>query len=337
MLRFIVRRLGQTVVTLVAASFVVFVLVESSPGTVARKMLGPFATAEQVQLLHESLHLGDPLIQRYFRWLGVLTGVLADPLASPELNLGFQDKRGEQYFGNFGFSTQMKQPVSEVLWDRLGNSLLLAGLAVLVIVPLALAMGMVAALNEGSVFDRMITVVGTVLASVPEFASGVILVSIFVVLLGWLPGTSPLLPSGRWPVYVQLLLPVAVLSLYVTAYVARFVRTAFIEVLATPYIRTAILKGLPLRSVVFNHAFRNAMIAPFTVILLQVNWLLSGVVVTEVVFAYPGIGRLLLEAALFGDIAVIEATTLIAVCLATLTQLVGDIGYMLLNPRIRLK
>ncbi len=337
MLRFIVRRLGQTVVTLVAASFVVFVLVESSPGTVARKMLGPFATAEQVQMLHESLNLGDPLIQRYFRWLGVLTGVVADPLASPELNLGFQDKRGEQYFGNFGFSTQMKQPVSEVLWDRLGNSLLLAGLAVLVIVPLALAMGMVAALNEGSVFDRMITVVGTVLASVPEFASGVILVSIFVVLLGWLPGTSPLLPSGRWPVYVQLLLPVAVLSLYVTAYVARFVRTAFIEVLATPYIRTAILKGLPLHSVVFNHAFRNAMIAPFTVILLQLNWLLSGVVVTEVVFAYPGIGRLLLEAALFGDIAVIEATTLIAVCLATTTQLVGDIGYMLLNPRIRLK
>ncbi len=336
LLRFIFRRLGQTVVTLLAASFVVFVLVESSPGTVARKMLGPFASANQVEILHESLRLGDPLIRRYFRWIGVLTGIVADPLASPELNLGFQDKRGDKYFGNFGFSTQMKQPVSDVLWSRLGNSLLLAGLAVCVIVPLALAMGMIAAINRGSVFDRMITIIGTVLASVPEFASGVILVSIFVVLLGWLPGTSPLLASGRWPVYVQLLLPVTVLSLYVTAYVARFVRTAFIEVLEKPYIRTAILKGLPLRSVVFNHAFRNAMIAPFTVILLQVNWLLSGVVVTEVVFAYPGIGRLLLEAALFGDIAVIEATTLVAVCLATLTQLVGDIGYMLLNPRIRL-
>ena len=213
MLRFICRRLGQTIVTLLAASFVVFVLVESSPGTVARKMLGPFASTDQVQMLHESLRLGDPLIKRYFRWIGVLTGVIADPLASPELNLGFQDIRGEQYFGNFGFSTQMKQPVSDVLWGRFGNSLLLAGLAVSVIVPLALAMGMAAAINVGSVFDRTITVVGTVLASVPEFASAVILVSIFVVLLGWLPGTSPLLPSGRWPVYVQLLLPVVVLSL----------------------------------------------------------------------------------------------------------------------------
>jgi len=335
LLRFVARRLGQTIVTLLAASFLIFVLVESSPGTVARKMLGPFASANQVQILHESLRLGDPLLLRYVRWFGVLTGVVADPLGSPELNLGFRDLRGQRYFGNFGFSTQMKQPVSDVLWSRLGNSLLLAGLAVCLIVPLALAMGMVAAINEGSAFDRAITVIGTVLASVPEFVSGVILVSIFVVMLGWLPGTSPLLPSGRWPVYVQLLLPVVVLALYVTAYVARFVRTAFIEVLATPYIRTAILKGLPLHSVVFGHAFRNAMIAPFTVILLQINWLFSGVVVTEVVFAYPGIGRLLLEAALFGDIAVIEAATLVAVCLATLTQLMGDIGYMLLNPRIR--
>jgi peptide/nickel transport system permease protein len=336
LLRFVVRRLGQTIVTLLTASFLVFVLVESSPGTVARKMLGPFASTEQVQMLYESLHLDDPLMLRYVRWLGVLTGVVADPLGDPALKLGFRDQRGERYFGNFGFSTQMKQPVSDVLWERLGNSLLLAALAVAVIIPLALAMGMVAAINEGSVVDRAVTVLGTVLASVPEFASGVILVSILVVTLGWLPGTSPLLPSGRWPVYIQFILPVAVLALFVTAYVARFVRTAFVEVLATPYIRTAILKGLPPRSVIFGHAFRNAMIAPFTVILLQVNWLLSGVVVTEVVFAYPGIGRLLLEAALFGDIAVIEAATLVAVFLATLTQFIGDIGYMLLNPRIRL-
>lgn len=336
MARFLVHRLGQLVLTLLAASFLVFVLVEASPGTVARKMLGPFASADQVRMLHERLRLGDPIPVRYARWLGVLVGLMDDPLADPELKLGVQDKRGNRYFGNFGISTQMKRPVSEVLWERLGNSLLLAGLAIMVIVPLALAMGMLAALNQGRGIDRTITVTGTIFASIPEFASGVILISIFVVTLGLLPGTSPLYASGRWPVYVQLVLPVAVLALYVTAYVARFVRTAFIEVMAKPYIRTAILKGLPFRTVVIRHAFRNAMIAPFTVILLQVNWLLSGVVVTEVVFAYPGIGRLLLEAALFGDIAVIEATTLVAVCLATTTQLIGDLGYMLLNPRIRL-
>jgi len=334
--RYLVHRLGQLVLTLLAASFLVFVLVEASPGTVARKMLGPFASPDQVRMLHERLKLDDPIPLRYGRWLGVLVGILDDPLADPELKLGARDSRGTRYFGNFGISTQMKRPVSEVLWERLGNSLMLAGLAVAVIVPLALAMGMVAALNQGRAADRAITTLGTILASVPEFASGVILISIFVVTLGLLPGTSPLYASGRWPVYAQLVLPVAVLALYVTAYVARFVRTAFIEVMARPYIRTAILKGLPYRTVVFRHAFRNAMIAPFTVILLQVNWLLSGVVVTEVVFAYPGIGRLLLEAALFGDIAVIEATTLVSVCLAASTQLAGDLGYMLLNPRIRL-
>lgn len=335
MLRFFAYRLSQLVLTLLAASFLVFVLVEASPGTVARKMLGQFASADQVQMLHERLQLGDPIPVRYGRWLGVLLGLVSDPLADPALKLNLQDSRGTQYFGNFGFSTQMKQPVSDVLWERLGNTLLLGGLAVAVIVPLALAMGVLAALSQGRLRDRAITLTGTILASVPEFASGVILVSVFVVALGWLPGTSPLYASGRWPVSFQLILPVTVLVLYVTAYVARFVRTAFIEVMAKPYIRTAILKGLPFRTVVFGHAFRNAMIAPFTVILLQVNWLLSGVVVTEVVFAYPGIGRLLLEAALFGDIAVIEATTLVAVCLAASTQFVGDIGYMLLNPRIR--
>ena len=337
MQRLIIHRLAQLVVTLLAASFLVFLLVESSPGTVARKMLGQFASPDQVRLLHERLRLDDPVVVRYVRWLGVLSGAIADPLADPKLNLGFSDSRGARYLGNFGFSTQMKQPVADVLWSRLGNSLLLAGMAILVIVPLSLAMGMIAALHEGRATDRAITVLGTVLASVPEFASGVILVSIFVVTLGWLPGTSPLQASGRWPIFVQFVLPVTVLALYVSAYVARFVRTAFIEVLARPYIRTAVLKGLPPCVVVFGHAFRNAMIAPFTVILLQVNWLLSGVVVTEVVFAYPGIGRLLLEAALFGDIAVIEAATLVAVCLAAFTQLAGDIGYMLLNPRIRVR
>ena len=335
MKRFLLRRLQKMVLTLLAASFLIFVLVEMSPGTVARKILGPFASSEQVQLLNERMKLGDPILVRYGRWLGVFLGMVDDPLASAELKLNLNDPRGTRYFGNFGFSTQMKLPVADVLWEKLGNSLLLAGLAILFIVPLAMLMGIVAALQVGRFADRSITVLGSILTSVPEFASGVILTSIFVVTLGWLPGTSPLYASGRWPLYVQFVLPLAVLVLYVTAYVARFVRTAFIEEMEKPYIRAAILKGMPFRTVVFSHAFRNAMIAPLTVILLQINWLLSGVVVTELVFAYPGFGRLLLDAALFGDIAVIEATTLVAVCLAGFTQLAGDVGYVMLNPRIR--
>lgn len=330
----IASRLIQFVGTVLVASFLVFAVMEFSPGNVARKTLGPFATDEQVAFLTEKLRLADPLMVRYGRWLGTLLGLSADRLSDPELNLGYSDPRGERYFGNFGFSMQMKRPVSEVLWDRLGHSLLLASLSFALIVPLAIGAGIVCARHEGGSADRAIMLVGTVFASIPEFASGVILVAILVVLLGLLPGTSPLEPSGSWPLWTQLVLPVLVLTFYVTAYVMRFVRTAFIEVLGQPYIRTAYLKGLKDRQVIFGHAFRNAIIIPFTVILLQINWLLSGVVVTEAVFAYPGIGRMLLEAALFGDIAVIEAVTLITVALAAFTQLAGDIGYALLNPRI---
>lgn len=333
---FIARRLASALLTIIAASFVVFVMVEASPGNVARKTLGQFASEEQVQILYERLQLNDPLVVRYGRWFGVLVGARSDPLQDPALGLKFTDPRGDRYFGNFGFSTMMKAPVADVIWSRLANSGILAGLAFLTIVPLAIGVGAAAGLNAGRAVDRIITTASTALASVPEFASAVILMSVFVVWLGWLPGTSPLQPGGRWPIYSQFVLPVLVLTLYVTAYVARFVRASVIEVMATPYIRTAILKGLTPREVVLRHVFRNAMMAPFTVILLQINWLISGVVVTEVVFAYPGLGRLLLEAALFGDIAVIEAATLIAVFIAVVTQLAGDIGYMVLNPRIRL-
>jgi peptide/nickel transport system permease protein len=332
---YLLRQFSAVAFTLVAASFIIFLLVEASPGNVARKTLGPFATDAQVAILYDRLNLGDPILVRYGRWASVLLGLNADPLADPELGLNFEDPRGHKYFGNFGFSTMMKVPVADVIGERLVNSLWLAGLAVCCIIPLSLVIGTLGGLFAGRPIDRGLTVFSSVAASVPEFASAVILMSIFVIWLGWLPGTSPLQRGGTWPIYLQYVLPVTVLTLYVTAYVSRFIRTSINEVMATDYIRTAILKGLPWRRVVFVHAFRNAMIAPFTVILLQINWLISGVVVTEVVFAYPGIGRLLLEAALFGDIALIEAAALIAVCIAISTQLIGDLGYMILNPRIR--
>jgi peptide/nickel transport system permease protein len=337
MLQFFLRRLRSGLLTVLAASLIVFLLVEASPGTVARKTLGPFASKEQVGILHERLQLGDPVLVRYVRWLGVLSGLRADPLQDPELGLGFEDPRGDRYFGNFGYSTLMKMPVADVIWERLGNSLLLASISMAFIVPLSILLGTVAGLYAGRATDRVATLISTVFSSIPEFASAVLLASVFVVWLGWLPGTSPLQPGGSWPVYLQFVLPVTVLTLYVTAYLARFVRASMIEVMAKPYIRTAFLKGLSLPKVVFGHALRNAMQAPFTVILLQINWLISGVVVTEVVFAYPGIGRLLLQAALFGDIATIEAATLIAVSVAISTQIFGDIGYMLLNPKVRVR
>jgi peptide/nickel transport system permease protein len=337
MIAFVVKRLLGLVATLVVASFLVFAVTEFSPGNVARKTLGPFAAQESVDLLYQKLHLNDPLPVRYARWLGVLTGVIADPLQDPALKLDFKDPRGDRYFGNFGYSTLYKLPVNDVIWSRLGNTAILAGISFALIVPLSLLFGVLAGMREGSVLDRAISVFGIVATSIPEFASGVFLVAIFVVALRLLPGTSPLtIGGGGWSIASQLVLPVIVLVLYDSGYVVRMVRGSTAEVMNKPYIRTAVLKGLPFNTVVWRHAVRNAMIAPFTVLLLQINFLISGVVVTEMVFAYPGFGRMLLEASLFGDIALIEAATLVALAIATTTQLLSDIGYALLNPQIRL-
>ncbi|MCP4590199.1 MAG: ABC transporter permease, partial [bacterium] len=150
--------------------------------------------------------------------------------------------------------------------------------------------------------------------------------------LGWLPGTSSMSDGFEWS---QMVLPVLVLLSYDFGYVARMTRASMAEVMDSQYIRTAILKGLPYKVVILRHALRNALIAPFTIIVLQLNWLLSGVIVVEVFFAYKGFGKLLLDAALFGDIYVVEACTLVAVFVAVFSQFISDIGYTLLNPRIR--
>src|SRR5579875_3764617 len=335
MVSFLLRRLVGLLLTLIAASFLVFAVTEFSPGNVARKTLGPYALQEQVDILYKKLHLGDPLVVRYVRWVGVLVGAIDDPLQDPALKLGFSDPRGKRYFGNFGYSTLFKAPVNDVLWDRVAHTVLLAGIAFAIIVPLSLIAGILAGMREGSGLDRVISLTGIVFTSIPEFASGVILTAIFVV-LGWLPGTSPMDPSEGWSLAAQLVLPVTVLVLCDSGYVARMVRGSMAEVMNKPFIRTAILKGLPRQQVIMRHAVRNAMIAPFTVILLQINFLVSDVVVTETDFAYPGFGRMLLEASLFGDISLIEAATLIALMVAIATQLLSDLGYMLLNPQIRL-
>ncbi len=335
MIRFIARRAGELLLTLIVASFLVFAVTEFSPGNVARKTLGAFALQSQVDLLYQKLHLNDPLLVRYVRWAGVLLGLEKDPLQDPALNLGFKDPRGDRYFGNFGYSTMVKAPVNDVLWNRLGNTALLAGLAFAFIVPLSMLLGIFAGIWPGSVVDRGISTLSIVFTSVPEYALGVILVAMLAVGLHLLPGTSPLDPTTGWSIAAQLVMPVMVLTLYDAGYVARIVRSSMIDVMAMPYIRTAVLKGLPHRTVIMRHALRNAMIAPFTVILLQINWLIGGVVVTELVFAYPGFGRLLLEASLFGDISLIEAATLVALLIAACTQLLSDIGYRLLDPRMR--
>ena len=312
MAAFLVRRLGQVLFTMVVASFLIFAMSEWTPGSVARKQLGQFATQDQVDRLTERLGLDRPVIVRYVEWAGNLLQ------------------------GDLGMSTRYKEPVADILFDRLGNTAILASIAFSIIVPLSIFLGVLAGTKEGSILDRTISLGSIVTTSIPEFASGVFLASVFVIWLGLLPGTSTLDPTGNWSIASQLVLPVAVMVLYDLGYVVRMVRASMIEVMTKPYIRTAYLKGLAFRDVVMRHALRNALIAPFTVILLQINYLITGVVVVEAVFAYPGFGRMMLDAALFKDVALIEAGGLVAVVIAITTQIVGDIGYMMLNPRIRI-
>ncbi|MFM9846247.1 MAG: ABC transporter permease [Hyphomicrobiaceae bacterium] len=311
MLRYLGRQLLNVGATLVVVSFLVFALNELSPGDVARKLLGPFATQEQVDLLNKEMGLDRPLLVRYAEYMARVLS------------------------GDFGDSIIYRQPVSELLWDRLANTLLLAGISFAVIVPISVLLGVLAGMRERSRTDRSISVFSSICASIPEFAMGVFLLAIFVVWLGILPGTSPLRSDAGWPIWSQFVLPVMVVTLYDAGYLISMIRASMVEVMRQPYIRTAMLKGMSFRQVVTKHALRNALIAPFTVILLQLNYLVSGLVVVEMVFAYPGFGRMMLEAALNKDIAVIEAGTLIAVTVTMLTQLFGDLGYMALDPRIR--
>lgn len=311
MIAFFAKRFGYLLLTMVVVSFAIFAIMEATPGQVARKILGPFATQHQVDLLTEEMGLNRPLIVRYAEWAG---NVLQ---------------------GDLGRSTLYKQPVANVLWNRLGNTAILAAIAFAIIVPASIVLGVAAGMREASKLDRTISIASIVTTSIPEFASGVFLATIFVIGLGLLPGTSTLDTGGGWSIASQLVLPVAVMVLYDLGYVVRMVRASMVDVMTRPYIRTAVLKGLSFREVIIKHAMRNAMIAPFTVILLQINYLVTGVVVVEAVFAYPGFGRMVLEAGLAQDIAVIEAATLVAVFINVMAQIAGDLGYMYLNPRIR--
>lgn len=311
MARFVVRHVAFLLLTLLVVSFLVFTLNEFSPGDVARKILGAYATPEQVELLTREMGLNRPVLVRYAEFLGRLA------------------------VGDLGTSTRFKVPVKDIIWSRLGNTAFLAALAFAVIVPLSMLLGIAAGMRESSGLDRAILLFSTVVASIPEFALGVFLASVFVVGLGWLPGTATLVAGGSWSIASQLALPVAVIVLFDAGYVVSMIRASMIEVMQRPYIRTAILKGLPFRRVVVQHAARNAMITPITVIFLQINYLISGVVVVETVFAYPGFGRMMLEAALFKDIALVEVGALVAVSVAVVTQILGDLAYRLLDPRIR--
>ncbi|MZR30272.1 ABC transporter permease [Sneathiella litorea] len=302
------RRFISMALIMVVISFTLFAIFETDKLAVAGKVLGPYSSTEQRELWLENNGYNEPFFERYVSWVG------------------------NALVGDFGDSIQFKVPVSEILWPRLANTAILAGLYMAFMIPLSLTLGVIAGMKEGSFQDRAVSVGSVLTTSVPEFASATFFTAIFVFWLGWLPGTSAMTSGFSW---AEIFLPVFVLVMYGFGYTTRMTRASMAEVMTSHYIRTAVLKGIPYRRVIMKHALRNALIAPFTVIILQLNWLLSGVIVVEVFFAYKGFGKLILDSALFGDIYLIEACTLVAVFVAVFSQFISDIGYTLLNPRIR--
>jgi peptide/nickel transport system permease protein len=432
MARFITQRLFSMLLTMLIVSIAVFLISEAAPGDIARHILGPFATPEQVDLFRAQLGLEEPLYLRYVNWLfgsdwrasnlvghpfervmdqrsgivswwanvdGTLTrwkmkeGQMiiyrkqADGTVETDESpfTGWQtDKEGREYFwgvdtanhatlwkkgvseeqvgpasagraaveqtggveyiplqrgllrGDPGVSFRTGRPVADTLFIRLRNSLLLAGIAFVVVMPLALLLGIIAGLNEGRPIDRILTIGGLITTASPNFATGILLILVFAAWLEVLPGAVVLLDDKAIFENLNLLvLPVATLTLIELGYVLRITRASMVEVMNAPYIRTAFLKGLPYHRIVFRHALRNALMAPVTVIMLHVNWLMGGIVVVEVLFSFPGLGQYLLDSAMFNDVYAIEAGSMIMVLLAVGTQLLADIIYTFLNPRIR--
>jgi peptide/nickel transport system permease protein len=302
------RRLASMIVIMIVISILLFLIFEGDKLALAARVYGQYSTMEgRLQWLEDNGY-NRPLILRYFNWLyGFITG-------------------------NWNTSAQYNRPVFEFLVPRLANTAILGLCVFLLTALISLILGVLSGINEGGPRDRFITVASVLTTSVPEFASATFLVAIFVYWLDWLPGSSSFSTGFRW---IELVLPVMVLVIYNFGYYTRMTRASMAEVMTSQYVRTAVLKGLPYRQVVIKHALRNALIAPFTVMILQLNYLLSGIIVTEVFFGYDGFGKAIYDAALFGDIYVVLSGSMIAVFVAVLSQFISDVGYTYLNPRIR--
>jgi peptide/nickel transport system permease protein len=430
MAKFIVRRFLLLLLTMFLVSVAVFLITESSPGNVARNVLGAFVTPEQEASFLAQMGLDTPIHLRYLYWLvgsdwhasrkvglplkrvatrkgfvewwavredGVLVrwklqgedliaeaktvdGTLNDYKDNERwrttaevqaifwgvdnqnhvvkwgkgtdrkvwtfvMGTGWMESSGgpvdyiplKKGFvrGDPGVSLRTGRPVAKSLYIRVRNSMVLAGIAFVLVMPLALLLGMLAGLKEGSLRDRLLSIGGMVFTVTPEFATGIFLILIVAVWLGLVPGATVFGEKAPWERPDMLVLPVLTLTLIELGYVLRITRASMVEVMRSPYIRTAFLKGLPYWRIVFKHAIRNALMAPITVIMLHVNWLMGGIVIVEVVFGYPGLGKYLLESALFKDINALEAGAMVLVIIAVGTQLLADIIYTFLNPRIR--
>lgn len=344
---FLLRRLALMVLTALGLTFVVFFLTNLPPNLekLAKSEASARMTDDQVVSWLERNGYNRPVLARYGEWLGVVPGwvrVEADGTTRSRCADPGQPPEGVPRYcgvlqGDWGFSTVFKEDVTTIISRRLGLTAILMGAVMLVMVPSALLIGVLAGMREGSKLDRSLSTFSIISTATPEYVSGVIFITVFsssAVGLRWIVGQS--ISETSDISFQSFALPVATIALYGIGYVARMTRASMSEVMTAQYIRTARLKGVAFPQIVMRHALRNALIAPFTVIMLQFPWLLNGVVITEKLFNYKGFGWTLVEAAGNNDIELLLACSVVAVFVVLVTQLISDIGYVFLNPRIRI-
>lgn len=313
MLKYLLRRFGFLLLTLLITSMVVFVVTQLLPGDVARVILGREAGEAALQALREELGLNDPLPVQYTRWL-----------------VNFVK-------GDWGKSYSTKSEIRPLVTGRLRNSLMLAGVILVISVPLAIFLGVVAGLNENKFIDNVISIASLSVVGLPEFVTGLVLIQIFSFRLRLFPANSSIRPTTSFvEALPMLILPALTATLVLLAYIARLTRAGVIEELKQQYVRTADLKGLPYRTVIYKHVLRNALIPTITVVAISMGWLISGLIVIENVFNYPGLGRLMVFAIDRRDLPLLQAVTMVAVLGFALSNLIADILYAILDPRIRL-
>ena len=312
MLRLIAQRLGLGLLTLLAASVLIFAGTEILPGDLASAVLQNSATPESLAEMRKELGLNRPAVVRYAEWLG------------------------DAAVGDLGHSLASHRDVVEEIAPRLRNTLFLATYAALVAVPLAVALGLMAAIWQGGVYDRAVNFVTLLTISVPEYLVGYILIKYLSVRLGWFPSLANVTPDTPLMQRIGLtFLPMLTLVLVVMAHMMRMTRASVLQIMASPYIEMAFLKGLPKWRVVVRHAFPNALAPIINVIALDLAYLIVGVVIVEAVFVYPGLGQLMVDAVSKHDVPVVQACGLIFAGAFILLNMIADMAAILSNPRLR--
>jgi len=311
-LRFLVRRFAVMVPTVIFVSMIIFGLQQLLPGDPATALAGEERDPEVIAHIRAKYHLDDPLPMRYLRWVA---GVVQ---------------------GDFGESIRIQQPVSQLILEKLPVTVELALLSMLVALVIGIPMGILSAVKNGKVADYAANAVALWGLSTPNFWLGIMLILLFSVELGWLPASGYVPPSeGLWDNLKAMIMPAFVLGNAIAAVMMRHTRAAMLQVLSSDYIRTARAKGLVERIVVFKHALRNAAVPVITLGALEFGQLLSGAVLTEQVFSIPGFGKLIVDAVFNRDYAVVQGVVLCTATAYLMLNLMADVAYVLVNPRLR--